>query len=66
MGLHISKLTIQALAVSHLAIHCSAAPTKGMNPVDANAVISGSQIVGIDSSPPHNRASPLESLGSIL
>ncbi|KAJ9052254.1 hypothetical protein DSO57_1017862 [Entomophthora muscae] len=36
MGLYISKLSIQALAVSQVAMYCSAAPIQNMNLVDTN------------------------------
>ncbi|KAJ9065595.1 hypothetical protein DSO57_1017861 [Entomophthora muscae] len=47
MGLYISKLSIQALAVSHIVMHCLAF-SQSMDPVDASGLISENTLDGIN------------------
>ncbi|KAJ9051894.1 hypothetical protein DSO57_1039507 [Entomophthora muscae] len=54
MGVNISKLSIQALAVSHIAMYCSAAPTLNMTTADTTALDSPSGIAYVYS---YNRKS---------
>ncbi|KAJ9069051.1 hypothetical protein DSO57_1022461 [Entomophthora muscae] len=55
MGLYLSKLSIQALAVSYIAMHCSAAPAHDMTTADTGALTNEGSLSAIASTSPYNR-----------
>ncbi|KAJ9065597.1 hypothetical protein DSO57_1017863 [Entomophthora muscae] len=58
MGLYISKLSFQALIISQIAMHCSAAPTTthdNLSPADTKVLLGDIGLNGIEASTFHSR-----------